>query len=92
MSLKASERPLKIAIVAGEISGDVLGARLIYSLQKLYPNATFEGIAGAEMQQAGCVSLYPMETLSVMGYAEVLSRLPTLLKTRIALIHRWKTR
>ncbi len=82
--------PLTIAIIAGEISGDLLGARLIQSLKKHYPNATFEGIAGDEMQQAGCQSLYPMELLSIMGYAEVLSRLPKLLKTRKALIQRWK--
>ena len=82
---------LTIAIIAGEVSGDILGGRLIQSLKKHYPNATFEGIAGNEMQQAGCQSLYPMELLSIMGYAEVLPRLPKLLKTRKALIQRWQT-
>ncbi len=80
---------MRIAIVAGEVSGDILGSRLINSLRELYPDATFEGIAGDEMQQAGCVSLYSMERLSIMGYAEVLPRLVELLKMRKALINRW---
>lgn len=80
---------MRIAIVAGEVSGDVLGSRLINSLKELYPNATFEGIAGDEMRQAGCVSLYAMERLSIMGYVEVLPRLFELLNMRKALINRW---
>jgi len=65
---------MRIAIIAGEVSGDILGSRLIQSLKKYYPDAEFEGIAGAEMQQVGCQSLYPMERLSIMGYIEVLPR------------------
>ena len=63
---------LRVGIVAGEASGDYLGATLIRTLQQQVPGAVFEGIAGPQMQQAGCRSLYPMQTLSVMGLAEVL--------------------
>jgi lipid-A-disaccharide synthase len=80
---------MRIAIVAGEASGDILGSRLIESLKKYYPDASFEGIAGKEMQQAGCSSIYPMERLSVMGFTEVLSRLRELLRMRKSLISRW---
>jgi len=80
---------MRIAIIAGEVSGDILGSRLIIALQKLYPDATFEGIAGEEMQQVGCKSLYAMERLSIMGYVEVLPRIFELLKMRKALIQRW---
>ncbi|WP_020558823.1 lipid-A-disaccharide synthase [Thiofilum flexile] len=79
----------RIAIVAGETSGDLLGARLIKALQIQNPDLVFEGIAGTEMQAAGCRSLYPMETLSVMGLVEVLKHLPELLKIRRELIKRW---
>lgn len=80
---------MRIAIVAGEVSGDILGSRLITSLKKYYPDASFEGIAGDEMQRAGCVSLFAMNRLSIMGYIEVLPRLFELLKMRKSLIQRW---
>ena len=80
----------RIAIVAGETSGDLLAARLIQSLKAQYPSCQFEGIAGAEMLAAGCHGLYPLEKLSVMGLAEVLKHLPELLSLRRALIKRWQ--
>lgn len=80
---------MRIAIVAGEASGDILGSRLIESLKKYYPDASFEGIAGKEMQQAGCNSFYSMERLSVMGFTEVISRLRELLKMRKSLTQGW---
>ena len=80
---------MRIAIIAGEASGDILGSRLISALKKHYPNATFEGIAGKEMQLAGCESLYAMDRLSVMGFIEPLSRIFELLKMRKTLIQRW---
>jgi lipid-A-disaccharide synthase len=80
----------RIAIIAGEISGDLLAARLIRSLHHYFPDCQFEGIAGAEMQAAGCVSLFPMECLSVMGLVEVLKHLPDLLSIRKQLFQRWQ--
>ncbi|HPQ94943.1 MAG: lipid-A-disaccharide synthase [Thiothrix sp.] len=79
----------RIAIVAGEASGDLLAARLIKSLQALNPELVFEGIAGQEMQQAGCHSLYPLEKLSVMGLVEVLKHLPELLRIRKSVFQHW---
>ncbi|MEK7991829.1 MAG: lipid-A-disaccharide synthase [Thiotrichaceae bacterium] len=69
---------IRIGIVAGEISGDILGAGLIQSLQKHYPQAQFEGIGGQNMLQAGFKTHYPMETLSVMGLFEVLKHYRTI--------------
>ena len=74
--------PLRIGIVAGEASGDILAAGLIHSLKARFPDLTFEGIGGELMIAEGFRSHYPMERLSVMGLVEVLSRLPELLGIR----------
>ena len=64
--------PLTIAVVAGEASGDLLGAHLIRALRARLPEAQFTGIGGPRMQSAGMTVLYPMEKLAVRGYVEVL--------------------
>lgn len=78
--------PLKIGIVAGEVSGDTLGAGLVREFRSRYPDAEFVGIAGSQMQVAGVKTLYPMERLSVMGLVEVLGRLPELFSIRDGLV------
>ncbi|MEN8205969.1 MAG: lipid-A-disaccharide synthase [Pseudomonadota bacterium] len=75
-------QPLHVGIVAGEASGDNLAAGLIQAIRKQFPDTVFEGIAGPRMREAGCVSLYPMEELAVMGLVEVLKHLPRLLSIR----------
>jgi lipid-A-disaccharide synthase len=81
--MAGSERgDARIAIVAGEASGDALAASLIDAVRARVPGASFEGIAGPRMQAAGCVAWHPQERLAVRGYVEVLRNLPELLRIR----------
>lgn len=81
---------LRIALVAGEASGDILGAGLIKELKRRFPGLECLGVGGELMQAEGLVSLYPMDRLSVMGLLEPLKRLPELLRMRRDLIQQFK--
>jgi len=80
--------PLQIALIAGEDSGDQLGADLIAALRRRYPEARFVGIGGARMQAQGFESWYDIRELSLFGLAEVISHLPRLLRLRKELVAR----
>ncbi|MEZ5460850.1 lipid-A-disaccharide synthase [Dokdonella sp.] len=75
-------------LVAGESSGDLLGAGLIQSLRMRFPDARFAGIGGPRMIAAGLDAWFPAERLAVMGLAEVLRHLPGLLRIRRAVRRR----
>jgi lipid-A-disaccharide synthase len=77
---------VRIGIVAGEASGDMLGAALIAALRQRLPDAAFVGIAGPRMVEQGCRALYPAEKLAVMGLVEVLGHFRELSRIRRDLI------
>ena len=75
-------RPLRIALVAGEASGDLLGAGLLGALRARLPGAEFAGVGGPGMRAAGLQAWHDCDELAVMGLAEVLRHLPGLLRLR----------
>ena len=72
--------PLRVGLVAGEASGDTLGAGLIHALRRLAPDAEFFGVAGPKMRAAGCEVWEPSDSLAIMGLFEVLRDLPRLVR------------
>ncbi len=81
---------MKIGLVAGEASGDLLGAGLIHAIRARVPDAKFEGVAGPAMAAAGCEQWEDAEALAVFGLVEPLTEIPRLLKLRRSLVERWK--
>lgn len=88
MTRPADARAPVIALIAGEASGDQLGADLIQALRRRHPDARFVGIGGARMVADGFDAWYDVGELSVMGFAEVLRHLPRLLRLRRELVRR----
>lgn len=84
-----TDRPVIFGMVAGEVSGDTLGADLIRALRQRYPRARFVGICGPQMIEAGGESWFPMERLSVMGIVEVMGRIRELFMIRDTLVERF---
>ena len=83
-----STRRIRIALVAGEASGDLLGAHLLAALKARIPHLEAFGIGGPKMQSTGMQSWYPMEWFAVRGYVEVIRSLPKLLRVRRELMRR----
>ena len=83
-----SARPLRIALVAGEASGDLLGAGLVNELRQRFPDAEFAGVGGPQLRAAGLQAWHDCSELAVMGLAEVLRHLPRLLRLRRSLRQR----
>lgn len=80
--MEPASRDLRIAMVAGEASGDLLGSHLYNALKKRFPRMRGFGIGGPRMTAAGFDAWYPMESMAVRGYVEVLRSLPRLLRMR----------
>ncbi len=81
---------MRIGLVAGEASGDLLGAGLIRAVRERVPEATFEGVAGPAMLAEGCEAWADADELAVFGLLEPLVHIPRLLKLRRTLVNRWK--
>ena len=82
--------PLRIALIAGEASGDVLGASLIQAIKLRHPDAEFFGIGGPKMIAEGLVSAYEQERLAVRGAVEVIKHLPEILRIRRGILSKLK--
>ncbi|TJY62093.1 lipid-A-disaccharide synthase [Sinimarinibacterium sp. CAU 1509] len=84
-----AQEPQRIALIAGEISGDILGAAIVAALRRKRPDLHCYGVAGPRMIAAGCEAIESIEALSVMGLAEVVRELPRLLRLRRTLVRRF---
>lgn len=80
---------MRIGVVAGEASGDALGAGMIRALEAAVPGVRCEGVAGPAMREAGCIAWEDADSLAVMGLVEPLKEVPRLLRMRRSLIRRW---
>ena len=78
----AHNRTVRVVVIAGEASGDRLGASFIRSARALYPDLKIEGIAGPEMRAAGCDAWFDSQDLAVMGFVEVVRHLPRILRIK----------
>jgi lipid-A-disaccharide synthase len=76
----------KIAISAAETSGDLIGSTLVQALKTQDPDLQIEGLCGAKMQKSGCNKRWDMSLVNVMGFTEVLKKLPSLFKLRLAMV------
>jgi lipid-A-disaccharide synthase len=81
--------PFRVGLIAGEASGDQLGAGLIRAIRRHYPDAYFEGVAGPAMVAEGCYAWLPSDRLAIMGLVEVIRHLPGLLRARRRLTDRF---
>lgn len=90
--MPASTRAFRVGLVAGEHSGDILGAGLIRAIRARIPDSEFFGVGGPRMREAGFDCWEDSEALAVMGLTEVLSHLPRLLKLRRQLVTRFAER
>ena len=89
----SANRPIRFAVIAGEASGDALGAGLVAALRERFPDAEFAGVCGPAMRDAGVEAWADASELAVMGLTEVLAHLPRLLRLRKTLRERildWK--
>lgn len=87
---KSKTAPLVIGIVAGEVSGDSLGADFMKQMNNLHDDIVWVGVGGSNMQAQGLQSIFPLARLAVMGLVEVMAQLPDLLKARRELLTAFK--
>lgn len=81
-----AERPLRIALVVGEESGDQLGAGLIDAIRRLRPGTEFVGLAGERMQARGMPSFFPVADVAVMGFGSIIWHLPRIVRRGYAAV------